>query len=173
MQITETRDFFKLKVIVSETSINEENIKIDFDGITLYSEDEDKLISIKNRRTIYDIDRCAEGLKINIFILNEGDDPEARIDWLLDEDYEIEDIFIKVSHAKNGKEFKVTINEAIGEQVSKNVPIEISPELEDTTNFILDGITEGNVSINNIVFETIKNCENLQEYIKKVMDLCL
>ena len=41
MQIKETREFFQVQVIVKATSINEENLKIEFNGLNLYSEDED------------------------------------------------------------------------------------------------------------------------------------
>lgn len=171
MQIKETREFFQLQVIVKATSINEENLNIDFTGINLYSEEEDKLIEIRNRRTVIETERCSEGLRINLFILNEGDDSLSRIDYLIDEDYEIEDILIKVFHKKTGKEYQTKINDLIGEQIKKEVPIEISEDLQEASNYILDGLTDGNTSIGNLLFTTIKNSTSLQNYINKIMEL--
>lgn len=171
MRITEKRGFFKIQVIVPAMSINAENIKIDFKGINLYSEDEDNVKEIRNRRTIIETERCSEGLELNIFILNEGEDTSERIDYLMDEDYEIEDVFISVTHLRNGKEYETRFNDSIGEQIEKEVPIELPKELEDATNYIVDEITEGNTDITNIVFETIKSSKSLQNYINAVMEL--
>lgn len=171
MQIKETREFFQVQVIVKATSINEENLKIEFNGLNLYSEDEDKLVEIRNRRTVFEIDRCSEGLKIDIFILNEGTDPNERIDYLIDEDYEIEDIFIKVLNKKTNKEFSTKINSLIGEQVKKDVPIELAPELQETTDYLLTNLTEGNESLSNLILDTIKDSKSLETYIRKVMEL--
>ena len=50
MQVTESREFFQVEVIIKATTINQDNINIDFKGLNLYSEDEDKLVEIRNRR---------------------------------------------------------------------------------------------------------------------------
>lgn len=171
MQVKETRDFFRIQVIVSATSINEENIEIDFGGIDLYSNDEDDLIEIRNRRVVYDIDRCSEGLKIDIFILNEGDDIHSRIDYLMDEDYEIKKIYIHVRHKRTKKEYTVKVNSLIGEQVKKSVPVELSTELEKSVNYICDNITDGNSSIIDTIFDSIRKNEELQTFINTVKDL--
>jgi len=169
MKIMEKREFFELQAIVSATSINEDNIDIEFDGINLYNEDEDEEIKIRNRRTVFDIDRCSEGLKINIFILNEGNDLKSRIDYLIDEDFDVKDVLIKVKHKRTKKEYPIRINDLIGEQVTKEVPIELPPELETSTEFILDNLTEGNQSLNSLIFETIRKSKSLQKTIETIV----
>ena len=171
MQIMEKREFFKLQVIVSATSIHEDNIDIEFDGINLYSEDEDNTIEIRNRRTIFDVDRCSEGLKIDIFILNEGNHLQSRIDYLIDEDFEVKDVFIKVKHKRTQKEYPIRVNTFIGEQVTKEVPIELPPELQNATEFILDNLTEGNKSLSSLVFDTIRNSKTLQKSIESILEI--
>ena len=171
MNITEKREFFKIQVIVSAATVNVDNININFNGITLYSEDEDKTVEIKGRRTVIEPERCSEGLSINIYILNEGDDPTKRIDYLIDEDYEIETVDISVVHKKNGKAFPVKVNERIGEQVVKEVPIEIPQELQDASDYVMENITEGNESITGVVFDAIQKSKELQTFINKVMDV--
>lgn len=171
MNITEKRGFFQIQVIVSAVTVNVDNIDINFNGITLYSEDEDKLIEIKGRRTVIEPERCSEGLRINLYILNEGDNPEERIDYLIDEDYEIETVDISVVHKKNGKVFPIRVNEKIGEQVMKEVPVEIPQELQDASDYVMENITEGNESITGVVFDTIKKSKELQTFINKVMDV--
>ena len=167
MKIMEKREFFKLQVIVPATSIHEDNIDIEFDGINLYSEDEE--IEIRNRRTVFDIDRCSEGLRINIFVLNEGNDLKSRIDYLIDEDFEVKDVLIKVKHKRTKKEYPIRVNGLIGEQVTKEVPIELPPELETSTEFILDNLTEGNQSLNSLIFETIRKSKTLQKTIETIV----
>ena len=103
MNITEKRGFFQIQVIVSAATVNVDNIDINFNGITLYSEDEDKLIEIKGRRTVIEPERCSDGLRINLYILNEGDNPEERIDYLIDEDYEIENSKKRYGKSKEQK----------------------------------------------------------------------
>ena len=173
MQVTESREFFQVEVIIKATTINQDNINIDFKGLNLYSEDEDKLVEIRNRRTIFEFDRFSEGLKLDIFILNEDSDSTQRIDYLIDEDYEIEDILIEVSHKKSGKKFDVRVNEQIGEQIKKEVPVELSQELQDSADYILDNLTEGNQSLKSLLFETLRDSESLQTYINQMMEIHL
>lgn len=173
MQVTESREFFQIEVIIKATTINQDNINIDFKGLNLYSEDEDKLVEIRNRRTIFEFDRCSEGLKLDIFILNEDSDSTQRIDYLIDEDYEIEDILIEISHKKSGKKFDVRVNEQIGEQIKKEVPVELSQELQDSADYILDNLTEGNQSLKSLLFETLRDSESLQTYINQMMEIHL
>ena len=171
MQIKEQRDFYKIQVIVSATTVNVDNIDIDFEGLDLYSEDEDKLVQIRNRRTIFEIERCSEGVKINIFILNEGENVDERIDYLIDEDYEIETAYISVKNKKTGKELKTTLNELIGEQVKKEVPVEIPDEAREAVDYILDSLTEGNTSLDKTMYEIIVKSDDLIKSISKIMEI--
>ena len=170
MVVKEKKNFYKLQVIVSAATVNIDNIQIDFNGITLYSEDEEDTVEIRNRRTVIEPERCSDGLALNIYILNEGDNPRERIDYLLDEDYEIADVDIVVLHKKNGKVFPTRLNEQIGEQLEKEVPVEVPQEIKDASDYVMENITEGNETITGVVFDTIKNSKELQDFITNVMN---
>lgn len=173
MQITEERGFYRTQVIVSAPTVNQDNINIEFDGLTLYSEDEDELISINNRRTIFEVERCSEGIKIDIFILNEGDDPKSRIDYLIDEDYYIDDFFINVTNKNTKRVLSSRLNTLIGEQITKLVPIEVDEVTRESVDYILDSLTEGNISLSNTIYETISQNDNLKKFILNVKEISL
>jgi len=171
MKMMEKREFYWIQAIVSAATVNVDNIDIQFDGIKLYSEDEDREIEVRGRRNIITSERCSEGVKLDIYILNEGEKLEERIDYLIDEDYEISDVFISVVNKRNGKQLTVRHNELIGEQVIKEVPVLLDPKTEETTSYIIEGISEGNIEISNLIFETIKGNDKLQDKILQIMDI--
>ena len=76
---------------------------------------------------------------------------------------------MKVKHKRTKKEYPIRINDLIGEQVTKEVPIELPPELETSTEFILDNLTEGNQSLNSLIFETIRKSKSLQKTIETIV----
>ena len=171
MQIKEEREFYKIQVIVAAATVNIDNIDIDFKGLDLYSEDEDKLVKITNRRTIFETERCSEGVRINIFILNEGENLDERIDYLIDEDYEIETVYISVKNKKTGKELKTTLNDLIGEQIKKDVPVEIPDEAKEAVDYVLESLTEGNFSLDTLLYESIVGSKELINSISKIMEI--
>lgn len=173
MQITEEREFYRTQVIVSAPTVNQDNINIEFNGLTLYSEDEDELISINNRKTIFEVERCSEGIKIDIFILNEGNDLKSRIDYLIDEDYGIHNFFIKVINKNTKRVLETRLNTLIGEQVTKSVPIELDEDTKESVDYVLDSLTEGNLSLNKIIYETISQNNNLKKFILSVKGITL
>lgn len=167
--VTEQREFFKMEVNVTTPSVILENVEIAFDKIILYSEIDDKTIIITNRKAVFEKERTCEGFKVKVFILNEDDELEDRIDWLLEEEYEIEDLELKITSISNSKEFTYKINTLIGEQVVKTVEIELDPNLKKSLTFLSSYIEDN--SLTNEIYSIVNASDDLKDIISEIADI--
>lgn len=138
MLAKEVRDFYKLEVRVKTNSVILENIKVKFNKIVL--SDGESAISISDRRLVYEVNKTIDGFRVNLYILNDVEDTSKRIDYLIDDDYEIEKLDIVIYSVTTNKKYDFTINESIGEQISKKVDIEVSKEMQECLSYISSGI---------------------------------
>lgn len=166
--ITEVRDFFKVEVNVSIPTVNLENVEIDFNKMILYREDDDSTIIIEHRKVIFEPVRTSEGFKVIIFILNEGEEFDERIDYMIDEDYEIENIDISIKNVSKGTEYEYYINYNIGEQVHKEVEIEVALPLKNAISYIASSLDK---NLENHVYETINGNYELIELINNISNI--
>lgn len=167
--ITEQREFFKCEVNVVTTTVNFENVDINFNQMILYREDDDSTIVIKDRRVILEPVRTGDGFKVIIFILNEGDELEDRIDWLIDEDYEIETIDMTITNKLKNAPYEYSINYAIGEQVQKEVEVEVALPLKKAITYLTSRLE--NQNLNNHVYEIMIENNELIETINAIADI--
>ena len=169
--ITEIREFFKLEVLVKTVSVVLDNVECQLNSIRLYQEDEDKTVTIKgeDREVLFEKVRTTDGFKVNIFISNEGEELEERIDWMLDEDYEIEDIDMTIINASSSEEYEFAIQFHVGEQVEKEVEIEVNSNLKNSIQFISDNLTT-NISPN-YIYEIMNQNHELTDFISAISDI--
>lgn len=166
--VTEIRGFFKCEVNVVATTVNLENVGIEFESMVLYREDDDSTIEVKDRRVILEPVRTGDGFKVTIFIQNEGDELEDRIDWLIDEDYEIEVINLSIKNLSKNTEYDYVINQNIGEQVEKEVEIEVAIPLKKAINYVSASLDK---QLTNHVYDIMVGNEELVEFVNAVANI--
>lgn len=167
--ITELRGFFKCEVNVTTTTVNFENVDINFNKMVLYREDDDSTITIQDRRVVLEPVRTGDGFKVMIFILNEGEELEERIDWLIDEDYEIEEIDMSITNLLKNSPYEYSINYNIGEQIEKEVEIEVALPLKKAITYITSRME--NNSLNNHIYEIMVENNDLIETINAIANI--
>lgn len=169
--ITESREFFKLEVLVKTVSVVLENVECKLNSIRLYQEDEDKTVTIngEDRDILFEPVRTTDGFKVHIFISNDGEELEERIDWMLDEDYEIEDIDMTITNISSNEEYEFSIQFHIGEQVEKEVEIEVNSTLKNSIKFITDNLNT-NLSPN-YIYDILKENHELTDFISIISDI--
>lgn len=167
--ITEIREFFKCEVNVLSTTVNLENIGVEFKEMVLYREDDDSTITVKDRRVITEIVRTSEGFKIILFIQNEGDELEDRIDWLIDEDYEIETINLEIKNISKNTEYDYNINYNIGEQVEKEVEIEVSIPLKTAIQYITNSLESKEIQKH--IYDVMVQDQELVEMVNSIANI--
>ena len=168
MLATEFREFFKLEVRVSSPSVIIDNIEVKFNSIILQNEDND-VIEIRNRRCIPILDRTTEGFKCTLFVLNEGNKLEERIDWLLDEDYEINFLDLTIRKKNTKEEFSYVVNKSIGEQLTKEVEVEVSEDVNNALEFLSISVSRKNCI--NEIYKIINEDNNLTEQINTIASI--
>lgn len=177
VSIKERRDFFKLELRVETPSVILDNIKVDFKGIELYSEDEENTIEIKNRRFVVEKSKTLEGFRILLFILNEGEELEERIDYLFDEEYKINKLDLTIKD-KNKEYSSYKINEDSFEQVKgKQVDVEISEEvtkaLDVLSRYALEYFGMSAESAADMFYDNIKKDEQLINTLNNVSNIAI
>ena len=171
MAITEKRQFYKLEALINISTVNLDNIDVKFNSITLCNDYDDDEVVIKDRRVVFEKDRSSDGVRLAIYILNEGTEIKDRIDYLIDEEYEIQDLDLEVKRISTDETLTYTLLCDEGEQVEKEVEIEMDPVLKKSSEFIIDRVTEGNATIKNVIFNTLKEDEDLQRIINDIIDI--
>lgn len=167
--ITEVRGFFKVEVKVKATTVNLENISIEFNKIVLYREEDDSAIVIEDRRVVTEPVRTSEGFNVVLYILNEGEEFEDRIDWLMDEDYEIETIDLTIKNISKNTDYDYELNYNIGEQINKEVEIEVSPSLNNAITYLSSRLE--NQELNNYIYNTMINNPDLIDVINDISNI--
>lgn len=93
-------EYFLLKCqLISKTAIPTQNINIKFNSLILFNEEENKKIIIKNRDIVYLFYSIDNEIYFNLYIENKG--VENRIDYLIDEEYEIKELDLTISNVNN------------------------------------------------------------------------
>lgn len=166
--LKEIREFFKCDVNVEATSVHPENVEIQFNKIVLYREDDDSCIEISDRKTVVEKIRTSNGLTIRLFILNESENVEERIDYLLDEDYEIEFIDLSIKHILKNTNYDYTINDNNAEQVKKEVDVELSEDLNKVLKYVTPS---SNKKIAQVIYPVIKDDTDFINTINSIINI--
>lgn len=153
---TEKKDFYKLEVMVETTNVLLNNLEIKFNRMSLYSEYEDTEVNIlDDRKVVFEPERTIDGFRVKVFILNDSDNEEERIDYLIDEEYEIQELDLSIKNT-NGVVYEYSINMEVGEQVNqKEVEVELNPEMKNAISFISNYIENDVTEMCNKCFEIL------------------
>lgn len=174
--VKECRDFFKFEVRIKTPSVNLNNVEVIFNSLTLYSEDEEDTVVIKNRRVVFEKEKSSEGFKVMVFVLNEGDKLEERIDCLLDEEYEITDVDLIIKD--NNKIYDYNLNEysyiqVEGKEVEIQVDEEMKNALELLSKYSLDEFGLNQDRLSNNFFELLKDEKEFVETLNLISKIDL
>lgn len=157
-KITEKKEVFYMEVAVSTATVNVENIKVNFNKMTLKSSEDE--VTITDRKCYSEVIRTMEGFKVKLFIENDTDNDDERIDYLIDDDYEIVDLDLSIINDKfPSKKYEYIINDTIGEQLEKEVPVELDEDMEAGLRLACGYID--NKEVNNYVYELFAKNEDL------------
>ena len=109
---------FKLELIIKDyiANFDKDKLKIELSDITLLNPENDKKTSFPNKRFFILYKRLTYPIILNIYVLNNSKNPSERIDYLLDEDFEIENIVIDLYYGDIEIQ-NYSFNNKIGEQV--------------------------------------------------------
>ena len=157
-KITEKKEVFYMEVSVETATVNVENIKVDFNKIELSCGGDEVVIT--DRKCYSEVIRTLDGFKVKLYIVNDIDDYEKRIDYLIDDDYEIINLDLSIINEKfAGKKYEYTINPTIGEQIEKEFPVELDETTEAGFRLACGYIDDKRVS--NYVYQLLVENEDL------------
>lgn len=166
--ITENKEVFKIQIVTKVASINLDNIEVKLNSITMKNEDDDDEVVFKDRQWDLSKERCSEGIKISLYIVNDGNDIQERMDWLLGEEYIISAIDAEIINCSTGEFLEYEMIDQYGEQTTREIKVQVSENLEIATCYLVDRLTEGNQNLKDIIFKTLKEDEYMQNIIKEI-----
>lgn len=169
MLAKEIREFYYLEVKVKTPSVTIENIRVKFKEIVLSNGDD--TVTITNRRCVYNADRTTDGFRVKIYILNDTDDTSKRIDYLIDDDYEIETLGLDINSTSSNKTYEFEINENIGEQIKKKVDIEVSEEVQKCLTYISESLESEELV--NFIYARVSKDEKMIKNINAIADIAV
>lgn len=168
--ITELKEVFKIQIIVKVASINMDNIDVKLNSITMKNEDNDEVV-FKDRQWDLSKERCSEGVKISLYIVNDGNTIQDRMDWLVGEEFVISKVDAEVTTCSTGEILEYEIVDPYGEQTTREIKIQVSETLETATSYLVDRLTEGNQSLKSLIFKTLEEDEYMQNVIKQIASI--
>lgn len=117
MNTNRYENHFKTEIIISEyiENFNKDNLKIEFIEINLEDEEHNK-VCVTDRPCIVLYKTLSNPIKFNLYILNNSIRKSERIDYLLDDGYEIKNIILDIYYEDRMIDNYIH-NESIGEQV--------------------------------------------------------
>lgn len=105
------QNYFKIKLQIDNV-FNIEQTEVTFNSISLRNEDEEHNININNRHFFYLVDKGFSNI-IDLYIQNDGTNINERIDYLLDEDYEIVNLSLIVKEKQINLNYKILYYEQV------------------------------------------------------------
>lgn len=169
--LTEKKECYKVEVLIKVASVNLDNIEIKFKSLTMLNEDEEAEIVFSNRQYEVSKERCSDGVKASIYIVNDGTTLTDRIDWLFDEEYVISAIEIEAIKSSTGDSLEYELICPFGEQTTRDMKVVVSEKLEKTVTYLTDRLTEGNQGLGDLILKTIKSDECIQDMLEKVINI--
>ena len=132
------KDVYKVVLIAKSSSVNIDNIEVVFKSLTMKNEDDEEII-IKDRQ--YDVfkERCSDGIKISLYIVNDASVLEERIDWLMDEEYYIDSIDIDIHTISSGNNLEFEFNN-YGEQTTREMKVIVAESLEVSSEYLINRV---------------------------------
>ena len=128
------RDVYLL-VLNATTPSFAENVDVKFTGVRMTSVDGD-VVEINNRQHEIMVEQAGGGnLKITIAIVNECEVVEERIDYMLEEEYEIEPI-VEVFTKSNHNLIAWSLNLRDSYQTKRMMEMDMNPDVKEAVSFI-------------------------------------
>ena len=168
--LTENKEVFKIQLVAKVASVILENIKVKLNSVTMTNEDGD-VLEFKDRA--YDVykERCSNGVNIFLYIVNDGTEIQDRMDWLIGEEYYISNVNAEITLESIGESVEYELVDIYGEQTTREIKVQVSEELETSTNNLVSRLTEGNQGLKDLIFQTLKDDEYMQKVIESVAKL--
>lgn len=163
------KDVFKVILIAKASSINIDNIDITFKSLTMKNEDDEEVI-IQDRQFDVFKERCSDGIKISLFIVNDGNKLEDRIDWLIDEEYIISSIDAELKIISTGKILEFEYEDS-GVQTTREMKVIVAESLEVSSEYLINRLTEGNAPLGDIIFKELETSEDMQKIIQNIANI--
>lgn len=134
------RKVFSL-VLDLETNSFPDNINLVLNGVNMISPDGD-VVTIVNRIHDINLDSVGGGIvRATIDIVNETEEIEERIDYMLDEEYELQPL-VDVKVKSSGKAVSWTINWRNSCQTEKMMDVNMAPGVKESLDFLTDSAIE-------------------------------
>ena len=167
--MTTNKEVFKVTIIAKIASVNLDNVTVSLNSVTMTNEDGDEYV-FQGRQWDYSKERCSDGIKIFLYIVNDGTRLEDRMDWLIDEEFSITKVDAEVKTISTNQVLEFDIESPYGEQTKREMKLQVSESLEASTNYLVDRLTEGNQSLKDLIFNTLEADEGLQKIIKQISE---
>lgn len=164
----EIKDVYALELLVKTSSINLDNIDFVLKSIEMENEDED-VKTFTDRAYSISKERCSDGVKITLYIVNDGTSIDERLDYLVDEEYVVSKVNaeIKTKSTEVALEYELLNN--YGTQTRKEVDIVVDPLLEEVNNYLVNNLTEGNECLHTLIFQTLEKDEYFQNILAEII----
>lgn len=93
------------------------------------------------------------------------------MDWLIGEEYYISNVNAEITLESTGENVEYELVDIYGEQTTREIKVQVSEELETSTNYLVSRLTEGNQGLKDLIFQTLKDDEYMQKVIESVAKL--
>lgn len=128
------RDVFQI-VLDIPTNSYAENIRAKFNGVELTSL-EGNIITINNRTYDIVVEQVGGGkCKAFIYVVNDGDEIEDRIDFMMEEEYEMKPLVEFVTKSSNST-LPWTIDYRQTMQTSRMMDMDMTPDVKDAIGYL-------------------------------------
>lgn len=164
----EVKDVYALELIAKTSSINLDNIEFKLNSVEMENEDEDVKVFTDRAYSIFK-ERCSDGVKINLYIVNDGSSIDERMDYLIDEEYVVSKVDAEIKSISTGDVIEYELVSGYGTQTRKEVDIVVDPLLEEVNNFLVQNLTEGNECLHTLIFQTLEKDEYLQNILAEII----
>lgn len=169
----EVKAVFSIDIVAKVASINLDDIKVNLKSVTMQNEDEE-VIEFKDRPWDYVKERCSDGVKITLYIVNDGNTLQERMDWLLDEEYVVSSVDAEIIKESTGSVLDYELLSEYGTQTTKEINIVEDPALESALNYMFDRLTEGNETLKPVILNLLRNDDNgtyMRDLVNKIASL--
>lgn len=164
----EVKDVYALELVAKTSSINLDNIDFKLNSIEMENEDEDVKVFTDRAYSIYK-ERCSDGVKITLYVVNDGTSIDERMDYLIDEEYVVSKVNAVIKSLSTGTDIEYELLNNYGTQTKREVDIVVDPLLEEVNNFLVENLTEGNECLHTLIFQTLEKDEYLQNILAEVI----
>lgn len=168
------REVFTIELVAKVASINLDDIKVTkMDCVTMSNED-DEVLEFKGRVWDYSKERCSDGVKIKLHVVNDGKDLMERMDWLHGEEYVVSGVDMEVMKESSGTVLEYELVSPYGTQNKIEIDIVENPALEKAFNYAVDRLTEGNIQLKSVILDVLRDDETgeyMIDLLNKIVDI--